>query len=602
MSLETLPIDFWPWLREGAALWASTLLMGGLAALLGVYIVKMLVYGPMVAGERIVTTLLSAVDDLWHTSPRRVVALARLAIQETFRRRAIVGFGVFVVVLSFALWFLDVESYDPTALYMSSVLFITTLVSMALGVLMSVFSLPADLKSKTIYTVVTKPVRPSEIVLGRILGFVVVGTLQLAAMGVVSYVFIVRALDHTHELREEDLKEVDAAGAAAGTRQGRTSNHRGHFHIVTDHGEGRLTTDERQGHTHAVTVEERNGKKVYTLSSPQGQFHARVPIYGDLRFRDNAGNEKKSGLNVGKASTDHQWTNRSYVEGGTLAAALWTFSNVTTDRFPNGLRLDMNIRVFRTQKGNMDQGVVGGIVLRNPRTKVASAPRNFIAKEFVTDRHVVPRKLTSPDGKTLDLFEDLVDNGQVEVQLTCLQRTMFFGMAQPDVYLLASDESVLGNFIKGHIAIWMQMVLVICIGVFWSTFLNSAVAMLATISMVVGGVFRDFVVKLANNELYGGGPAESFVRLAGNKNVMVDLDKGLLTDFVKVLVDGLRYLLTGIYYALPDLSQMSGTAYLTDGFNIPWDRLAASGMMMLGYALPIYLLGFLCFKSREVAA
>ena len=37
------------------------------------------------------------------------------------------------------------------------------------------FSLPADIKTKTIYTVVTKPVRPGEIVLGRIVGFSLVG-------------------------------------------------------------------------------------------------------------------------------------------------------------------------------------------------------------------------------------------------------------------------------------------------------------------------------------------------------------------------------------------------------------------------------------------
>jgi hypothetical protein len=45
--------------------------------------------------------------------------------------------------------------------------------------LISAFSLPTDFKSKTIYTVVTKPVRAGDIVLGRIVGFTIVGTLML---------------------------------------------------------------------------------------------------------------------------------------------------------------------------------------------------------------------------------------------------------------------------------------------------------------------------------------------------------------------------------------------------------------------------------------
>jgi len=44
-----------------------------------------------------------------------------------------------------------------------------------IALLVSAFSLPNDFKTKTIYTVVTKPVRAGDIVLGRILGFTIVG-------------------------------------------------------------------------------------------------------------------------------------------------------------------------------------------------------------------------------------------------------------------------------------------------------------------------------------------------------------------------------------------------------------------------------------------
>ena len=50
---------------------------------------------------------------------------------------------------------------------------------LALALFLGVFSLPNDIQNRTIFTIVTKPVRPLEIVLGRILGFGAIGTLLL---------------------------------------------------------------------------------------------------------------------------------------------------------------------------------------------------------------------------------------------------------------------------------------------------------------------------------------------------------------------------------------------------------------------------------------
>ena len=69
--------------------------------------------------------------------------------------------------------------------------------------------MPADIRDRTLHTVVTKPVRKVEIVLGRVLGFTAVGTVLLAAIGLISYGFTVRSLRHTHMLTSDDLhKEV----------------------------------------------------------------------------------------------------------------------------------------------------------------------------------------------------------------------------------------------------------------------------------------------------------------------------------------------------------------------------------------------------------
>ena len=96
-----------------------------------------------------------------------------------------------------------------------------------------------------------------------------------------------------------------------------------------------------------------------------------------------------SGVNVG-----HEWAYRSYIEGGTLAAAIWTFDGMTADGYPEGFDLELNLRVFRTHKGNIEKGIRGTITIRNPKAGAAirsSEPISFSATEFAIDRQFIPR-------------------------------------------------------------------------------------------------------------------------------------------------------------------------------------------------------------------
>lgn len=184
--------DFAAWL-PGATL--HFLMMAGLLAMIALgcsFLVTAFRYGPQAGGDMTFRVAMTALAELVHTSPRRVWALARLAIQESLRRNVLIALGVFVVILLFAGWFLDNTSNDPSVLLLSVVLTWTTWLSWALAIFLSAFSLPTDFKTHTIYTIVTKPVRSGEIVLGRILGFTLIGTAILAVMGVTSYVFALR--------------------------------------------------------------------------------------------------------------------------------------------------------------------------------------------------------------------------------------------------------------------------------------------------------------------------------------------------------------------------------------------------------------------------
>ena len=153
--------------------------MAIIVALVGLvvgFLVAAIRHGPLAAGDMTYRVLSAAAVDLVHMAPRRMCAIARLAIQEAIRRRVWVVFVLFALVLVFAGWFLDPNSQDPAKLYLDFVLWWTNLLVLFLAIFLSTFSLPNEIKNRIIYTVVTKPVRSGEIVLGRMVGFTAIGT------------------------------------------------------------------------------------------------------------------------------------------------------------------------------------------------------------------------------------------------------------------------------------------------------------------------------------------------------------------------------------------------------------------------------------------
>jgi hypothetical protein len=597
MVLEHEPLPFDQWLALSLPQWLAAVGALALGALVLGFIFSAVVNGPFRAGDSIYRLLSGGLVDLFKISPRRVIALARLAVQESLRRRVLAGLAVFVVILAFAIWFLDARTPDPAKLYLSFVLTATTWLVMIMMVFLSAFSLPNDIKNHTIYTIVTKPVRPSEIVLGRIVGFTAVGTALLAIMGFFSYVFVVRALNHTHELSMRDLA-TSSASDAQGELTGRTGTTRNHFHPVTVDAEGNGATDTAQGHWHEITASGSGENAQLTVGPPQGQFHARVPIYGKLQFFNAAGQPVEKGINVG-----NEWTYRSYIEGGSRAAARWRFKNVRREDFPDGLRLNMTISVFRSHKGNIEQTVVGSYTLRNPRTGVTAPGQNFFAKEFAIDDRTVPEKFKDPTGtdKTLDWYDDLVDNGELEIELSCLQGGQYFGMAQPDLYLLPREGSFEANFIKGYIGIWLQMLLITAFGVMWSTFLNGSVAMLATLMTLIAGLFAPWVQELASGQVTGGNTFEAAFRIVTQTGITAPLDENLTTSVVQGLDVATLWPLKIVANLLPDISRFDDSAYVADGFDIPGYVLAENSLTVLGFVIPLFIFGFLFLKMREVA-
>jgi hypothetical protein len=540
------------------------------------------------------------------SSPRRVLALAQLAVKESLRRRVLVVFGVFVVVMLFAGWMLDVENDHPARLYLGFVLTMSNYLVLALAMFLSAFSLPNDIKDRTIYTITTKPVRPMEIYWGRVFGFVGVGTVLLLAMGLISGVFVYRGLHHTHEIDTATVKLETSSKSHSGETQ-RNSHHRHEFSVSEQNEtDGKVigaTNPIVMEHRHPVTLQEDGS---FEVGSPQGSLRARVPIYGTLRFHDRDGNPDKKGLSVGK-----EWTYRSYIEGYTLSAAVWTFSDVTIDKFPKGLPLEMDIRVFRTNKGDIKTKISGEIILRNPdpASNMFSMPILFSATEFAaSERFVSFDEIKGQDNNgqltTLDLFNDLVDkDGNLEVWIRCREHAQYFGMAQADVYLKAEDNSFWMNFTKSYLGLWMQMVLVVLFGVFFSTFLTGIVALQATLATIVLGMFGGFMADIQSGEVAGGGPLEALLRNANQQGVTTELDVSEGTSIVMKWVDHFYMQgMTGISRVLPNYPEFNTVRKVAYGYDINHNIIARHCVITLGYFLVLSVMGYFVLRTREFAA
>ncbi len=658
-------INFSDWIGGGILLFGTIVLA---AIILGVffgYLVASFRHGPFEAFYVVSKVIGQAIPDFLNTSPRRVWAIARLAIKEAFRRKVIlVTFGIFATTLLFGGWFMNSNSEHPERIYINFVLWGTQLLVLLMGMLISSFSLPEDIKNKTIYTVVTKPVRSTEIVIGRILGFGLLGTGLLALMAIISFLFVWRGLSHEHQIVGDtqtlaSFAPIPADGLSGITRrrvsedavkEAKTSTDSGHSHLLelihdtrdvsapepqlqtniidktVDQAAGtvtyrRVVCKPVGGHTHQVFVDGEGDDARISLGPAVGYFRARVPIYSSyLQFYDRLGNKTQKGVNVGK-----EWAYRGYVDGGnarertSLSKAEFQFENFVPSNFRNDkiLPLEMTLGVFRTHKGDIEKRVTGGI-------QFTSVPENegvdpvFISDiiDFETNEYSVQTlpisrkivgKLVSPDGKLLekgefDLFEDFAGKNQrLHLTLSCRDINQYLGVARADLYFRAGDNLYWANFFKGYIGIWCQMIIIIAMGVALSTFLSAAITMLGTLVMILIGFSAPFIRELTKIDHDGGGPIESFIRVVTQKNMMIDLDTGYLTTIIENVDKLVVAILNALTYLAPNFSTLNFSNYLTYGYAIDNQRILIAVLITLAFCVGLTLLGYFALKTREIA-
>lgn len=626
------------------------------------YIAAVIRHGPFEAFFVTANTLFQSVPDFLKTSPRRVWALARLAVKEAFRRKVVISaMGIFAVALLFGGWFFNSGSEHPERTYIGIVTWGSQLLILVMGLLIGSFSLPDDIKNKTIYTVVTKPVRPTEIILGRILGFAGLSTVLLLIMATVCLFFVSRGLSHRHLVEGESqtlaaLQKVDPAldTKVDGRRVPANTAYLGSSNDVNNHSHRlrvvrqtivsgdpeptdlsnvvkieeqpgrkiyyRAVVDPEGGHTHSVSVRSGAGDldAEIMMGPATGFFRARVPIYAkSLLFTERNGDTSEEGIVTGD-----EWTYRGYIEGGaSLAKATFEFDRIVPANFGqlDPIHMEMSLGVYRSYKGDIDKRILASVYFESvpdpdadSQIKFQSDPVTFETVEFDLQSLSFPRKMVGRvldangnivrKGELLDFFDDLANNGTVRVILRCEDRDQYLGVSRGDVYFRAGERAYWVNFFKGFFGIWLQMLIVVTLAVTLSTFLSMAVTMFGTVLVIILGFVTEFIRDLLKPDADGGGPLESFVRLVTQQNMQTPLQEGFLNTAMQWVDKGLLRVLNALTYVVPDFSRLDFSRYIQFGYWIDSDRLLIATCLTFSFCIGLIVFGYFNLKTREIAA
>ncbi len=190
MQFDPIPFD----VVAGLLTWLKVM---GLSALLvlGVSLLTLLATNGVRGPALLAKEIFAGLNDLASLSPKRVWALTQLTIREAIRRRALLVFVVFGVLFMFAGWFLTgatQESDFEAKMYTYFALRTISWLVLPVVLLLACWGIPEDIRIRSLHTVVTKPVRRLEVVLGRMFGVGIIGTLVLAIMGGTGYIWILR--------------------------------------------------------------------------------------------------------------------------------------------------------------------------------------------------------------------------------------------------------------------------------------------------------------------------------------------------------------------------------------------------------------------------
>ncbi len=512
---------------------------------------------------------------------RRIGAIARLSFKEAIRSKVLWAFSALLVLFLFRSWFVQHKPEQQLAGYVNAVFGATALLLLVVAGLVAAFGIPADIRSQSIHTVVTKPVERFEIVLGRFLGYTALMTLVLLATAAVSLLYVVRGVDPA--AADESLKAREPLFGEL------------EFENTKDRKKGENVGREWEYFTY-ISGPMPGQPNQYALwkftevpsglgSRPTARCEFAFDIYRTTKGRDNKGIRCTFAFETSQfrreQRADYERDLRAALQragtaGGPTSAA--EAADALAEKYGYYETTVDDIRDYHTYHidvpGGLFRNAAAGEGARRQAAKAGGEP---------------PAPLT--------------------VRVKCDSRTQYVGVAKRVLYFRVDDPAGSAdrlrfswNFLKGVAGIWLGLCLLIGMAVAFSTYLSGIISALLAGLLFLGGVFRDYVAELGlGTGALGDGPAKALYRIVQREVPAAQLEETTPVRLATGSDDVFRWFVRRLLNVLPDVDRFDLTLYVASGFNIPASELAIGLVMLAGYLLPCALLAYYLMKWREIA-
>ncbi len=534
---------------------------------------------------------------------RRIWALTKLGFKEAVRSRVFWVFLIFLIIFLFpAKWFFPIKPEDELRSTVAISSLAMNVLLLFTAALLAAFSIPNDIKNQNISTVVTKPVERFEIVLGRFVGYTFLMTLALVGMTVISYVLIAaagvdpKAREETYKARvpvRGGLSFASRKGEIEGVNVGREFDYRRYI-------AGDPSSSQRAIWSFRTLPTQVSGS----------QDHIPLEFTFDI-FRMTKGEENRGvDLSIRVVSWQCPQTPPTEPRDG---AWQWQQPEKKQQYLDDARKL---LAEIPGRAGQADQNPESVLALARPGTpewgvvnKLAEKYGFFeVSGKEIFDYH--PDSIPVPVG----LFKNATESAPkaeagkpspplVQVYVKAETRSQMVGMAEGDLYFIEGERPFAENYFKAAFGLWCRVAIVIGLAVCCSTYLAGVISFLCAGFLFLAGYAGEHLQDLASGHSFVGGPFRSMNQILNAQQATAQVDEANpLARAAEGLDQGFAWLVRRFLNVVPDVYSYSWTSFVQEGFNIPFESLVMNLLVMVGYLLPWFILGYYLMRSREVAA
>ena len=322
--------------------------------------------------------------------------------------------------------------------FVSYGLSLTSLLLCLLTIIISIYSVTSDIEQRQIYTVITKPIRRFEFLLGKLLGVILLDVILLSLFAAIIYTITIYAPEFFNATEAERIQANNEFFTARA----------------------------------ALTV------PAVDVSREVEDIYKKLEISNELP--DNISHEEI----IARLTMQQQLAKRAAAVGQVL---VWEFDNVKP-RDPNGslfIKFKYDVAVNPPDMQVYGRWIAGDYQYIKYGTESKTPIYDRIHKHSVRDFHEieVPAEVVPEHGRLAVAFQNAPFNNTV----------IFF---PPDgIEVLYKAGTFTGNFVRTVLLILFRLIFLACLGILASTFLSFPVAILLCLVLFSTACISGFVIE-----------------------------------------------------------------------------------------------------------